>query len=212
MAKSGTGRSGVIPSGRILPGLGTPGRPSGVPDELPHSDLEAFLARRAGAKREVRSPPRPFGTSPAQERKPNVSLDNGVRLMERGRHVEAVAVLQRSLSLNPAVAEAQRHLGTASIAAGRQDQAVGPLTNAVRLDPSFAMAHVSRLCFQTLGIFTEKAIARYRDAVTLEPNLFGAHLALAGLYRACGFRAEAAAAFRAAAAAAPGWSPPKTPR
>ena len=143
MAKSGTGRSGVIPSGRILPGLGTPGRRSGVPDELPHSDLEAFLARGAGAKREVRSPPRPFGTSPAQEREAQRLAADGVRLMERGRHVEAVAVLQRSLSLNPAVAEVQRHLGAALIAAGRPGQAVGPLTNAIRLDPSFAMAHVS---------------------------------------------------------------------
>ena len=203
MAKSGTGRSGVIPSGRILPGLGAPGRPSGVPDELPHSDLEAFLARRAGAKREDRSPPRPFGTSPAQEREAQRLAADGVRLMERGRHVEAVAVLQRSLSLNPAVAEVQRHLGAALIAAGRPDQAVGPLTNAIRLDPSFAMAHVSLgFTFETLG-YLEKAIARYRDAVTLEPNLFGAHLALGGLYQACGFRAEAAAAFRAAAAAAP---------
>ena len=203
MAKSGTGRSGVIPSGRILPGLGTPERPSRVPDELPHSDLEAFLARGAGAKREVRSPPRPFGTSPAQEREAQRLAADGVRLMERGRHVEAVAVLQRSLSLNPAVAEVQRHLGAALIAAGRPGQAVGPLTKAIRLDPSFAMAHVSLgFAFETLG-FLEEAIARYRDAVTLEPNLFGAHLGLGGLYQACGFRAEAAAAFRAAAAAAP---------
>jgi tetratricopeptide (TPR) repeat protein len=158
MAKSGTGRSGVIPSGRILPGLGAPGRPSGVPDELPHSDLEAFLARRAGAKREVRSPPRPFGTSPAQEREAQRLAADGVRLMERGRHVEAVAVLQRSLSLNPAVAEVQRHLGAALIAAGRPDQAVGPLTNAIRRDPSFAMAHVSLgFTFETLGYLERRS-------------------------------------------------------
>jgi tetratricopeptide (TPR) repeat protein len=203
MAKSGAGRSGPIPPSLTLPGLGGPGQPSSVPYELPHADLEAFLAKGAGAKREVRSPRRPFGTSPAQEREAERLAADGVRLMERARHVEAVAVLQRSLSLNPAVAEVQRHLGAALIAAGRPDQAVGALTNAIRLDPSFAMAHLSLgFAFEALG-YLEKAIARYRDAVTLEPNLFGAHLGLGGLYQACGFRAEAAAAFRAAAAAAP---------
>jgi tetratricopeptide (TPR) repeat protein len=204
MAKSGTGRSGAIPPGPILPGLGGPGRPSSVTYELPHADLEAFLARDAGAKREVRSPPRPFGTSPAQEREAQRLAADGVRLMRQGRHVEAIAAWRRSLELNPAVAEAQRNLGAALIVAGRPDQAVGPLTNAVRLDPGFAMAHLSLgFAFETLGN-TEKAIARYRDAATLEPHLLAAHLALAGLYQASGFRAEAAAAFCAAAAAAPG--------
>jgi Flp pilus assembly protein TadD len=203
MAKSGTQQSGPIPPGPVLPGLGAPERPSSVPLPLPHSDLETFLARGAGAKPEVRSRPRPLGTSAAQEREAQRFAADGVRLMGRGRHVEAVAALRRSISLNPAVAEAQRNLGAALIVAGRPDQAVGPLTTAIRLDPGFAMAHVSLgFVFETLG-YLEKAIARYRDAVTLEPGLFGAHLGLGGLYQASGFRVEAAAAFRAAAAVAP---------
>ncbi|MGA9846251.1 MAG: hypothetical protein WBQ45_01270, partial [Roseiarcus sp.] len=49
-----------------------------------------------------------------------------------------------------------------------------------------------------------RAIPRYRSAVTLKPDLFDAQLRLGDLYLARGLQVEAAAAFRAAAAATAG--------
>ena len=193
--------------------LGAPGRTAKSADFIPRAepaaDLETFLAQAnsnavpPGARRF--SPGAPSSQIPlAAAREAHRCASDGARLINQGRPVEAIALLQRSIQLNPGVAGSHHDLGLALLAAGRVQQAVQPFTSALRIDPNIATAHrYLAYIFDSLGQQT-RAIPRYRSAVTLKPDLFDAQLRLGDLYLARGLQVEAAAAFRAAAAATAG--------
>jgi tetratricopeptide (TPR) repeat protein len=127
-----------------------------------------------------------------------------VRLIQQGRVAEGIALLRRSVQLNPGAAAAQHDLGAVLIAAGQPEQAAPAFAAALRLNPGIASAHHALAqIFDALGQ-EAKAISGYRAAVALKPDLVAAQLRLGDLYAARGLRVEAATAFRAAARAAKG--------
>jgi tetratricopeptide (TPR) repeat protein len=131
----------------------------------------------------------------------NCALD-GARLVKSGRAVEAIALLQRSVELNPNVAAYHHDFGFALWSAGRMQEAAGAFTAALRLDPHNVSAHrFLGHIFDSLG---NKALAMvsFQAAVKLKPDLFAVQNRLGELYLGQGLRIESAAAFRAAAAAA----------
>ena len=129
---------------------------------------------------------------------------DGARLVHAGRFDEAIALLQRSVRLDPTVAAPHHDLGLALLSVGRIEQAAGPFGAALRLDPRIATAHYCLgYIFDTLGQ-QARAIEEYQSAVALQPALVEAQMRLGDLYLARGLRAESIAAFRAASRAAEG--------
>jgi tetratricopeptide (TPR) repeat protein len=198
MAKSSRGSGDQKPAAAVLPGLGGP----------PHVASLAESLARAVAGRSVPAPgvpglsqraPKPTAISPAAMREAYRCAGAGVRLVQQGSVAEGIALLKRSVQLNPGAAAGQHDLGAALIAAGQPEQAAAAFAAALRLNPSSASAHhhLAQI-FDSQGQ-EEKAMAGYRAAVALKPNLVVAQLRLGDLYGAHGLRVEAAAAFRAAA-------------
>jgi tetratricopeptide (TPR) repeat protein len=186
MAKSLWGRGGPVPPIGLLPGLGAPA--TGQKANRPGLKWHSKAARpSADATREAR----------------RYAID-GVRLVQRGRVEEGIALLGRSIQLDPDVAAAHHDLGGALLAAGRLEEAAGALAVAIRLNPGFASAHLALAqVYDVLGAET-KAMASYQAVVALRPALGAAQLRLGDLYLARGLRVEAATAFRAAASASAG--------
>ena len=125
----------------------------------------------------------------------------GKRLIRMGRAAKAVDVLKRAVDLKPDAAAMQLDLGDALMAAGRLQEAVETLALAIRLDARMPTAH-----FYLAQIFDgfgqeAMAIAGYKAAVALKPDLVDAQMRLGDLYLARDLRADAQAAFRAAASA-----------
>ena len=134
-------------------------------------------------------------------REANRLASEGKRLIRMGRAAKAVDVLKRAVDLKPDAAAMQLDLGDALMAAGRLQEAVETLALAIRLDARMPTAH-----FYLAQIFDgfgqeAMAIAGYKAAVALKPDLVDAQMRLGDLYLARDLRADAEAAFRAAASA-----------
>ena len=125
----------------------------------------------------------------------------GKNLIRAGRAAKAVEVLKRAVRLKADVAAIQLDLGYALMAAGRPQEAAETLALAIRLDGRMPTAH-SYLA-QIFDGFGQEAMAMagYKAAVALKPDLVDAQMRLGDLYLARDLKADAAAAFRAAAAA-----------
>ncbi len=214
MAKSRNGRGGRLPFAAGSPHFGAPGRTTNPADLIPRAeraaDLENFLAKaksKAGPPgvREFSPGATPYSQVPlAAAREAHRCASEGARLINQGRPAEAIALLQRSVQLNPGVAGSHHDLGLALLAAGRVQLAVQPFTFALRIDPNIATAHrYLAYIFDSLGR-QDTAMPHYKSAVAMNPDLVDAQLRLGDLYLARGLPAEAAAAFRAAAAATTG--------
>jgi tetratricopeptide (TPR) repeat protein len=203
MAKSSSDRSDQRPAAAVLPGLGSPSQAR---------SLGEWLARGAagpnapplGAPGLSSQAPTSTPISPAVVREALRCAGAGVRLVQEGRVAEGIALLKRSVQLNPGAAMAQHDLGAAMIAAGQPEQAAAAFAAALRLNPSIASAHHALAQILDGMGQEEKAMAGYRAAVALRPNLVAAQLRLGDLCAARGQRIEALAAFRAAAKAARG--------
>jgi tetratricopeptide (TPR) repeat protein len=169
--------------------------------------LPGLGAPAAGPEAPAPSAPglwKPAPSSAEAKREAQRCAVDGVRLVQRGRIADGIALLRRSVQLNPGVAAAQHDLGGALIAAGRLEEAAEAFGAALRLNPGFASAHQALAqIFDALGQ-EAKAMASYRAAVALQPSLSAAQLRLGDLYLARGLRVEAAGAFRAAAKASAG--------
>jgi tetratricopeptide (TPR) repeat protein len=200
------------PKPAMLPGLGAPRRTASLTDFLlrPQAALDAFPAKgfvinpRAeglGVAGPSSRATRSTKISAAQARKARKFASDGGRLIKSGRPTEAIALLERSVKLDPGVAAYHHDLGLALWSAGRIQEAIEPFTAAIRLDPRNESAH--RLLghiFDSLGHKTE-AMVEFQAAVRLKPDLFAIQTRLGELYLERGFCVESAAAFRAAAAA-----------
>jgi tetratricopeptide (TPR) repeat protein len=125
----------------------------------------------------------------------------GRRLLGTGRPAKAVDVLKKAVELKPDVAAIQLDLGCAFMATGRLQEAAETLALAIRLDGRMPTAHYYlALVFDGFGQ-EEMAMAGYKAAVALKPDLVDAQMRLGDLYLARDLRADAEAAFRAAASA-----------
>jgi tetratricopeptide (TPR) repeat protein len=186
MAKSPRRTGGSIRPAALLPGLGVPA----VGPKTPAPGIPEL--------------PKPTSTSAGATREAQRCAMDGVRLVQRGRVADGIALLRRAVQLNPRVAAAHHDLGGALIVAGRLEEAAEAFAAAIRLNPGFTSAHLALAqIFDALGQ-EAKAMASYRAAVALRPALDAAQFRLGDLYLARGLRVEAAAAFRAAAKAAAG--------
>jgi tetratricopeptide (TPR) repeat protein len=212
MTRSGAGHGGQIPTPAMLPGLGAPRSTASLADLLPRAPpaLDAFLAKGSVINPRVEAPadagsssraPRSTEIPSAQAHEAHKCALDGGRLIKCGRPAEAIALLQRSVKLNPCIAAYHHDLGFALWSGERMQEAIGAFTAALRLDPRNDSAH--RLLghvFDSLGN-KAMAMASFQAAVKLKPDLFAVQLRLGELYLERGLRNESTAAFRAAAAA-----------
>jgi tetratricopeptide (TPR) repeat protein len=216
MANSRNGHRGGVPftagSPRFAPGK-TASASDLVPRAKPAIDLESFLAKASNANSTFRNPTVP-GISPGAATLPDVSstrarkaercAGEGARLTREGRPAEAIPLLQRSIELNPGAAMSHHDLGVALTAAGRLEEAVEAFTAALRRGSSLATTHHFRaVILDNLGQLAN-AMEGYKAAVALNPDLVAAQIRLGEIYLGRRLRAESAAAFHAAAAAARG--------
>ena len=123
--------------------------------------------------------------------------------MDQGKADEAVACYRRTLTLNPASADAHNNLGNALKDQGKLDEAVGWLARALELKPAYAEAH-SNLgnALKDQGKLDE-AIACYRRALELKADYAVAHNNLGSALEESGDLAGAEACFRAACGTIP---------
>ena len=210
MAKSRKGRGSRIPFAAGSPRFGAPGKTASASDLIPRAqpaaDLDTFLAKAnsKGVRGSSPSAPTPPQIPLATAREAQRCASDGVRLFGEGRPAEAIALLQRSVQLDPGAAGSHHDLGLALLVTGRVQQAVQPFTDALRIDPNIASAHHHlAYIFDSLGQ-QERATPHHKSAVALKPDLVDAQLRLGDLYLARGLAVEAAAVFRAAAAATAG--------
>ena len=203
MTNSRKGRGRSIPRAAVLPGLRVLTRSPSVADLLPHAavDLESFLTK--GALDNPGAPPS-GETRAAQAREARRCAQEGGRLIRQGRPAQAIPLLERAVRLDPGVAPAHHGLGLALMAAGRPRQAAVAFAAALRLDPRYEIAHCNLGHAYESTFQDQKAMASYQAAIALKPDLVAAHARLGELYLEHGRRAEAAAAFRAAATATAG--------
>ena len=170
MTGSGAGSGGrPDPHVSMLPGLGAPQRTASLSDLAPRalSLLSMPLSSRAPSSTdELRGPrvagsssraPKPTKISSAQARAAHKCALDGGRLIKSGRPAEAIALLQRSVKLNPGVAAYHHDLGFALWSAKRMREAIGAFTAAVRLDPRNESAH--RLLGHIFDSLGNKAMA-----------------------------------------------------
>ncbi len=143
--------------------------------------------------------PRSFPSPQAREAER--LANEGRRLIRAGRSGRAVDALKKAVDLKPDVAATQLDLGYALMAAGRLQEAAETLALAIRLDGRMPTAHY--YLAQIFDGFGQEAmaIAGYKAAVALKADLVDAQMRLGDLYLARDLKADAEAAFCAAAAA-----------
>jgi tetratricopeptide (TPR) repeat protein len=204
MSRSGTRSGGQIPSPAMLPGLGAPASfavllPRVQPTLNAAVVKDSALTPRVGVARSSSRAPKPTKISSAQAAEAHQCAVEGGRLIKSGHPAEAIALLQRSVNLNPTVAAYHHDLAFVLWSAERIQEAIEAFTAALRLDPRNESAHRSLgHIFDRLG-HKEKAMVNFQAAIKLKPDLFAVQSRLGELYLGRGLRAESAAAFRAAA-------------
>ncbi len=119
----------------------------------------------------------------------------GVLAHQRGRSDEAIALLQRSLSLAADSADCHSNLGIIFQSAGKFDEAIDAYQGAIAIDPGHANAH------SNLGVLLRatgrpsEAEAAYRTAIQLNPEHIDAYTNLGILLNGLKRTAEAAACY-----------------
>jgi tetratricopeptide (TPR) repeat protein len=114
---------------------------------------------------------------------PNVSnlhLYLGRALMEKGQDVEAIASLQRAVSLDSTCGEAYGRLGHLFVQLCRIEEGVAALQRAVELMPENARLPFYLFQAHSKAGNLDKAIASLQHSITLNPNDIETHTALLG--------------------------------
>jgi Flp pilus assembly protein TadD len=120
---------------------------------------------------------------------------SGVLAHQLGRSTDALALIARSLSLVPDVADWHSNLGIVLQESGQLDGAIDAYQRAIALDPNHANAH------SNLGVLLrakgqpEEAEHAYRTAIRLNPNHIDAYTNLGILLYGVKRREEAVACF-----------------
>jgi len=126
------------------------------------------------------------------------------RLLEEGRHADAVEPLLAAARLLPNDPAVLNDLGVAYMATRRFHDAVTWLRRSIAVEPNVANSHYNLgLALQHLGE-DDDAIVAHRQATTLSPRLVGAHVQLGDLLWDRGTRQEAIAEYEQAYVSAPG--------
>ena len=127
----------------------------------------------------------------------------GALYLKRERIDEALADLDRALTLNPRLATAYGDRGIAHRKKGEYARAIADYDEAIRLWPEWHDWYIHRgLVFSTLGRLDD-AIADYDRALHLRPRLVSALMARADAYLAKGENDNAIGDFRRATALDP---------
>ena len=122
----------------------------------------------------------------------------GMRLLQNGAMVEAIAEFKAALEMRPKDAQIQLSLGQAQSFLGNTNAAILHYDSAIELSPHFAEAWVGRgAALETMGEM-EKAKESYERAIRVEPTLGTAHYNLARTFAIEGESEMAAAALRKA--------------
>lgn len=111
----------------------------------------------------------------------------------RGRHPEAIALMQRAVEQRPVDPAYQNTLGTLLGQAGEYDAAVEALRRSCELQPDLALAWYNLGVMLTRCVRNAEAAVALEHAVALAPDHAGARALLADLWRMQG-KADAAAA------------------
>lgn len=123
-------------------------------------------------------------------------------LSARGRHDEAIAVMERLQKAHPDEVAILTALATSYNAAGRRDQGVRTLERVVALRPSYYPAHLALARVHAAGD-RRRALEHVDRALSLNPTLAPAHGLRGELLLAGGDPAGAATAFGAASRSEP---------
>jgi predicted TPR repeat methyltransferase len=119
----------------------------------------------------------------------------GVLAHQRGRSDEAIALIERSLSLDPGRADGYSNLGLIFQSAGRLEEAIDACERAIAIEPGHANA------FNNLGVLLRatgrpaEAEAAYRTAIRLNPEHIDAYTNLGILLNGLQRTDEAAACY-----------------
>ena len=119
----------------------------------------------------------------------------GVLAHQQGRSDEGVALIERSLALEPDRADGYRNLGIIFQSAGKLEEAIDAYQRAIAIDPSHANA------YSNLGVLLRatgkpaEAEAAYRTAIQLNPDHIDAYTNLGILLDGLKRTEEAAACF-----------------
>jgi len=121
----------------------------------------------------------------------------------RQRYPQAIELLRRAESANPADALIQNNLGSALAESGDMDGAIAAFSRATELGPDIPTSWFNLGKAYTATLRHDDAEAAYAKAIALDPDGFPAYVQRANALRAMGRIDEAAAAFRHAIALAP---------
>ena len=124
------------------------------------------------------------------------NLDAANAMKALGRALDAVALYQRALQLDPRLLEAQNNLGNAFLELRRHDEAARCYRLALALQPDNAQVHCNLSnALRQLGQLDEAMISS-RRAIALDPGLSVAHNSLGLILAALGQCEQAAASYR----------------
>jgi tetratricopeptide (TPR) repeat protein len=117
-------------------------------------------------------------------------------IAHKARHPDAVALIRRSIALQPQNAVAYTNLALVLQAEGRVDEAIECSRQALALQPNVAEAHFNLgYAFHCKGEL-DNAIACYQRALALKPALFHVHLNLGAALQAQGQSEQAIEIYR----------------
>jgi protein O-GlcNAc transferase len=124
----------------------------------------------------------------------------------RGQHTEAIALLERAMSLNDLVPACHNSLGTTLCAVGRLSEAITHFKKALALDPTYAEAHNNLgNALKNQGRMDE-AVVQFQRALALNPSLPEAHNNIGNAFRDSGKLDEAVLSYRRALATNPNFA------
>ena len=126
------------------------------------------------------------------------------------RYDESIALMERSLALDPTQADWHSNLGIVLKAAGRFEDAIAAYRRAIALEPGHARAHNNLGVLQKKQGRSAEAEASYREAIRLDPEYADAYHNLGSLLSSLRRAPEAVAAFNKALVLSP--SAPETRR
>jgi tetratricopeptide (TPR) repeat protein len=129
----------------------------------------------------------------------------GVLLLQRHVPQEALAPLEKAVSLKPRSPEAHNDLGMAIASLGRPDDAIAHFERAISLDATFATAHCNLGNALKARGRAGDAIGHFKEAIALRPDYPTAEFGLAGALAKQERHLEATEHYRRALAGRPDW-------
>ncbi|MBY0546999.1 MAG: tetratricopeptide repeat protein [Candidatus Obscuribacterales bacterium] len=121
------------------------------------------------------------------------AVHQGYTLITQRSYVQAIAVLNRAVRLNPSDAAARRYLAVALNQTGNSIKAAQQMELVIRLEPGIAsdcalIGDMYLLCGETA-----RAVTRYKEGILLSPESAHCRCGLAAAYAAAGDCANARA-------------------